>query len=447
MSPADGALLTDLYQLTMAHAYFELEMNDTAVFELAVRRLPSERRFLVAAGLERALEHLESLRFTGSELEYLASLNTFPRRFLDYLQNLRFSGSVHAMPEGTPFFAEEPTLRVTAPLIEAQLVESRLLNILHFQTLVASKAVRCVEAARGRRLIDFGMRRAHEGDAALLAARAAYVAGFDATATVAAARRFGIALAGTMAHSFVEAHDSEADAFRHFVLTRPQSAALLVDTYDTERAVQRVIDLEHELSTYRSPGRRVHAIRIDSGDLSAQARSARVALDARGCEHIQIVLSGGLDEHAIEAILAQNTPVDAFGVGTALVVSADAPALDIAYKLHEYAGVPRRKRSPAKTTWPGAKQVYRERGAAGEALADHIALAEEPGVGEPLLAEVMRDGRRITAAESLSDIRVRCQREVRALPAAVRELWTDAAAYPVTFSPALRRLAAASPDG
>lgn len=444
MNRPSGALLTDLYQLTMAHAYFELAMNETAVFELFVRRLPPQRRFLLAAGLERALEHLERLRFASADLEYLESLGAFPRRFLDHLASLRFTGTVHAMQEGTPFFAEEPILRVTAPIIEAQLVESRLINILHFQTLVASKAARCVGAARGRRLIDFGMRRAHEADAAQFAARAAYLAGFDATATVSAAQCFGIPLAGTMAHSFIEAHEHEADAFRRFVLTRPKAATLLVDTYDTQRAVERVIALERELATARSPAHRVQAIRIDSGDLAAQAHAARAALDAAGCSHVEIVLSGGLDEHAIEALVAQATPVDAFGIGTALVVSEDVPALDIAYKLQAYAGVPRRKRSPGKATWPGAKQVYRERDAAGQAIEDHIVLAEEPAAGEPLLAEVMRDGQPLGGAVALEDIRFRCRREVLALPAALRTIGTQRAEYPVTFSPALRRLAASS---
>ncbi len=230
------ALLTDLYQLTMGQAYFELGMDDTAVFELFVRRLPRTRRFLIAAGLAQAIEYLEELRFSAAELEYLASLGTFKPAFLDHLSELRFTGSLHAMREGTPFFADEPVLRITAPILEAQLVESRILNIVHFQTLIASKATRCVLAARGRQLVDFGMRRAHEGDAALYAARAAYLAGFHATATVEAGRRFGIPLSGTMAHSFIEAHEHEADAFRNFVTHGPAAdATLLIDTYDTQR--------------------------------------------------------------------------------------------------------------------------------------------------------------------------------------------------------------------
>ncbi|HET7198296.1 MAG TPA: nicotinate phosphoribosyltransferase, partial [Burkholderiales bacterium] len=347
-SPAPEALLTDFYELTMAQAYFESGMNDTAVFELFVRRLPKTRQFLVAAGLEQAVDYLEQLRFEDEDLVYLSSLDRFSARFLDHLGTVRFTGAVHAMPEGTPCFADEPVLRLTAPLLEAQLLESRLLNIVHFQTTIASKAARCVIAARGRQLVDFGMRRAHEAGAGLLAARAAYLAGFDATATVAAGQRFGIPLSGTMAHSFIEAHASEQAAFREFIRSRGEPTTLLVDTYDTDRAVQRVISLLDEL---KAPS--VRAIRIDSGDLAAQAGRARAVLDAHGYPDVQIVLSGGLDEHQIEELLSAGVPVDAFGVGTALDVSSDAPALDMAYKLEEYAGQPRRKSSPGKATWPG----------------------------------------------------------------------------------------------
>jgi nicotinate phosphoribosyltransferase len=246
------------------------------------------------------------------------------------------------MPEGTPFFADEPVLRVTAPLLEAQLIESRILNIVHFQTLIASKAARCVLAARGRRLVDFGLRRAHEAFAGLYAARAAYLTGFDATATVEAGRQFGIPLSGTMAHSFVEAHDREEDAFRDYVRSHPRGATLLLDTYDTERAAQRVVMLIRELKEQGVSGA-IAAVRIDSGELAEQARAVRRILDTNGCSEVKIVLSGGLDEDVIERLLASNVPVDAFGVGTALDVSADAPSLDLAYKLQEYAGKPRRK--------------------------------------------------------------------------------------------------------
>lgn len=436
----DTPLLTDLYQITMAHAYFERSMNDTAVFELFVRRLPPTRRFLLAAGLEQALDYLESLRFGPQDIEFLRGLGTFPQPFLEYLSRLRFTGSVHAMAEGTAFFANEPILRVTAPLIEAQIVESRLINILHFQTLIASKAARCVHAARGRGLIDFGMRRAHEAQAAMFAARAAYLAGFRASATVEAGRRFGIPLAGTMAHSFIEAHDGEEDAFRNFVASRPSGVTLLIDTYDTERAAHRVVNLVREL---KRPGV-VEAVRIDSGDLAAQAHRVRRIFDDNGCPDIRIVLSGGLDEYQIEELVRSGAPVDAFGVGTSLDVSADVPALDMAYKLQSYAGRPRRKQSPGKITWPGAKQVFRVRPAGGEAIQDVIALADESFPGTPLLAEVLVGGQRAGVLPAIGEIRARVARELESLPISLRELAGPASEASVAYSDRLRSLAAAT---
>ncbi len=441
MKPVGGALLTDLYQLTMAQAYFELGMNESAAFELFVRRLPETRCFLLAAGLEQALEYAESLRFTAEDLAFLATLGTFRKEFLDYLGNVRFTGSMHAMPEGSPFFANEPIVRVTGPILEAQLLESRVLNIVHFQTTIASKAARCVIAARGRQLVDFGMRRAHEADAALFAARAAYLAGFDATATVEAGRRFGIPLSGTIAHSFIEAHDREEQGFRNFILSCRQPTTLLIDTYDSVRALQRVVALAREF-TERGQGQGIRAVRIDSGDLAAQARMARATLDAHGCQHIRIVLSGGLDEEIVDRLVGSGVPVDAFGVGTALDVSADAPALDMAYKLQEYAGKPRRKRSPGKATWPGVKQVFRERGPTGEYLSDRVVRHDEQAAGEPLLIEVMRNGRRSLQPPALSAVREHCGTEMRALPPRLRELRGAVTPYPVSISDTLQAVAA-----
>jgi nicotinate phosphoribosyltransferase len=444
MHSARGALLTDLYQLTMGQAYFELGMRETAVFELFARRLPKTRRFLIAAGLAQAVEYLEQLRFAPEELEYLAGLGTFSAAFLDHLSKLRFTGSLHAMPEGTPFFADEPVLRITAPILEAQLVESRLLNIVHFQTLIASKAARCVLAARGRQLVDFGMRRAHEGDAALFAARATYLAGFHATATVEAGRRFGIPVSGTMAHSFIEAHDRETDAFRNFVARGPAAdATLLIDTYDTQRAARRVGMLARELR--KGAGKsRVAAVRIDSGDLAHEARSVRAILDEYGCEDIRIVLSGSLDEHIIDDLVRNGVPADAFGVGTAVDVSTDAPALDVAYKLQEYGGKARRKRSLGKATWPGTRQVFRERGDQGQIVRDQVALADEKVAGEPLLVPLLSDGRRIGNLATLRESREHCARELGSLPWSIRELRevSDEAGVPVVISAAVRDLSA-----
>ena len=438
-----GALLTDLYQLTMAHAYFELGMHESAVFELFVRRLPGQRNFLIAAGLEPALGYLEELRFTPEELAYLDGLGLFSARFLEHLAGLRFSGTVHALAEGTPCFAGEPLLRVTAPLLEAQLIESRLLNIVHFQTLIASKAARCVLVAGGRRLIDFGMRRAHEADAALWAARAAYLAGFDATATLEAARRFGIPASGTMAHSYIEAHDSEEQAFRHFVEVSRSPTTLLLDTYDTQRAARRVASLVQRLRA-QGLAERVSAVRIDSGDLARESGAVRAVLDAHDCPAVRIVLSGGLDEYRIAQLLEERSPVDAFGVGTALDASTDAPVLDMAYKLQHYAGRPRRKRSAGKETWPGAKQVYRERDAGGVALRDALVLAEECAPGEPLLREVMRAGRTLGPAPALAAVREHCRSAVAELPDSLRTLGA-APPYAVVLSEGVRGLAAAAP--
>lgn len=331
-----SALLTDLYQLTMLQAYLDEGMQQEATFELFVRKLPAQRNFLVAAGLEQALQFLETLAFTDDEIAWVERQGSFKPALLDHLRTLRFTGDVHAMPEGTVFFADEPILRVTAPLPLAQLVESRLLNIVHFQTLIASKAARVVLVAPGRLLVDFGMRRAHGAEAALFAARAAYLAGFDGTATAEAARLYGIPAFGTMAHSFVQAHASEADAFVAFARSRPQRPTLLVDTYDPLRAVERVIELAPRLA---AEGIELGGIRLDSGDMAAQAKAARARFDAAGLGHLRIFASGNLDEWRVAELLAAGAPIDGFGVGTALDTSSDAPALDAVYKLQRYADV------------------------------------------------------------------------------------------------------------
>jgi nicotinate phosphoribosyltransferase len=443
MDCGSRGLLLDLYQLTMGQAYFQRDMRQTAVFELFTRKLPPARRFLIAAGLPQVVEYLETLRFSAAEIEYLATLGSFQPSFLDHLAQLRFTGSLDAMPEGTPFFADEPIVRITAPMIEAQLVESRILNILHFQSVIASKAVRCVLAAAGRKVIDFGMRRAHEGDAALYAARAAYLAGFHATATVEAGRRFGIPLSGTMAHSFIQAHDGEEDAFRDFLSSYRGEATLLVDTYDTRRATELVGNLARELATRNAP-QRIRAIRIDSGDLAEDARAARAILDQHLCHEVRIVLSGGLDEHSVDALVRANVPADAFGIGTSLDASADAPTLDMVYKLQEYAGKPRRKLSPGKATWPGTKQVFRERDARARLSADQIGLAGEALPGQPLLLAVLAGGHRVAALPDLKASREHCARQVAELPDWARELEVAAAGptFPVRISARLEALAA-----
>jgi nicotinate phosphoribosyltransferase len=430
-------LLTDLYELTMLSSYFERGMEEMAVFEFFVRRLPEDRNFLLAAGLEQLVEYLEGLRFTSEEIAWLETTRLFPRAFLDRLATLRFEGDVDAMQEGTAFFAEEPVVRVTAPLPQAQLIETRLINLLHFQTLIASKAARCVLAAGGRVLVDFGLRRAHGAEAGMLASRAAYLAGFTGTATVAAGRRFGIPLFGTMAHSFVQAHESEMDAFRHFARSFPSANTLLIDTFDTLRAARRVVDLAREL---RGSGIEIQAVRIDSGDLGMLSRGVRRILDEGGCSGTQIFLSGGLDELTIEQLLADGAPADGFGIGTRLDVSADQPSLDCAYKLQEYAGRSTRKRSSGKATWPGRKQVVRHRDPNGMLIRDEIVLEGNVVHGETLLVPVMRAGRRSRQLPTLAQSRERARNEVALLPPPARSL-TQSFRPTVHIAPAIVELA------
>ncbi|GAB3392984.1 nicotinate phosphoribosyltransferase [Azotobacter armeniacus] len=432
-----GALLTDLYQLTMLQGYVERDMLDTAVFEFFARQLPACRNFYLAAGLEQALDYLEGLHFAPAELDWLSGLGLFRTAFLDYLAGLRFTGEVQAMAEGTPFFADEPILRVTAPLPEAQLVESRLINLLHFQTLIASKAARVVLAAPGKRLVDFGLRRAHGAEAGLLAARAGYLAGFHASATVLAGAQFGIPLAGTMAHSFVQAHADETEAFEHFARSLPQSVVLLIDTYDTEVAAQKVVELAPRLA---AAGIRIHGVRLDSGDLGEHARKVRTILDRGGLNGVTVFASGNLDEYLIQRLVAEGTPIDGFGVGTRLDTSSDAPALDCAYKLQEYAGQPRRKRSEGKATWPGRKQVWRRYDEAGHCCGDSLMLDGEVGEGQALIQPVMRDGRRLAPSPPLADVRAHALRQLDSLPPVLQGL-EPAPGYSVTVSDAVRDLA------
>lgn len=435
-----SALLTDLYELTMLQAYHDAGMHEEAVFEFFVRDLPPQRRFLMAAGLQPLVEYLTGLGFTDQDLAWLQSQRLFSASFLRSLEDLRFTGSLHALPEGTVFFGRQtPVVRVTAPIREAQLVESRLMNLLHYSITVASKAARCVLAAQGRRLVDFGLRRAHGAEAALLSARASHLAGFAGTATAAAGAAWGIPVFGTMAHAFVQAHDDEATAFEHFARSFPGGATLLIDTYDTEAAARTAARLAQRL---RGEGIAVRGVRIDSGDLGAHARAVRAILDAAALPDVQIVASGNLDEHAIDALVRGGAPIDAFGVGTRMNVSADAPFLDCAYKLVEYAGRPRRKRSEGKATWPGRKQVFRQRATDGSIVRDVLGLEDEPVEGTPLLQPVLRDGRLLAPLPTLAESRAHAAAQLAALPAACRSLDPDGgtAAFDVTPSEALQRL-------
>jgi len=439
MNPLTSPLLTDLYQLTMLQAYFAHEMLDTAAFELFVRKLPSSRNFLMAAGLEQALEFLEQLHFEEEELAWLEQSRLFRGSFLDRLRPLRFTGDVYAMPEGTVFFPNEPVLRVVAPMPEAQLVESRLLNLVHFQTAVASKAARSALVAPGKQLVDFGLRRAHGAEAGLLAARASYIAGFSGTATALAAPLFGVPIFGTMAHSFVQAHDDEAAAFERFAAACPTSTVFLIDTYDTEAAARKVVALAPRL---QEAGIAIRGVRLDSGDLAALSRSVRRILDNAGLAKTTIFASGNLDEYRLHDLLASGSPIDGFGIGTSLVTSADAPFLDAVYKLQEYAGIPRRKRSAGKATWPGRKQVHRSFHDDGTLGHDLVTMEAEVVPGTNLLEPVMRGGKRLGASPSTAEIRARATRQLAALPPRLRRLDQAAEPYRVDISKALRELAA-----
>jgi nicotinate phosphoribosyltransferase len=447
--PTGLALFTDLYQLTMLEAYFAEGLTDSAVFTLFVRRLPEQRNVLIASGIESVLAYLEQLQFSADDIAYLRSLGMFSPDFLTALGELRFTGDVDAVPEGTPVFANEPVLEVVAPIMQAQVVETFVMNQIHVETVLASKAIRVVTAAQGRRVVDFGARRTHGLDAALKAARASYVAGVDATSNVLAGKLYGIPVAGTMAHSYIQAHVSERDAFRAFARRFP-GTVLLVDTYDTLTGVRRVIDLVKSAPEDVKVG----AVRLDSGDLVALARETRRLLDEAGLHHIQIFVSSGLDEHSIAALLRAGAPIDGFGVGTGMTVSADAPSLDIVYKLAEYGGAGRTKLSLHKSILPGRKQIFR-READGTAVGDVIGRANEGLPGRPLLHPVMRGGQRVgDGATDLGSARGRAAEEFSRLPPRIRDITPADPPYPVGISAALERhfehvqnLAQGGPEG
>ena len=438
MNPLTSPLLTDLYQLNMIQAYLEHGDTKTAVFEFFVRKLPARRGFLMAAGLEQALEFLENLRFSKEEIDWLAKTERFSQDLIDALAAFRFIGDVHAMPEGRIFFTNEPILRITAPLPQAQLAETRLINLVHFQTLIASKAARMVLAASGKLLVDFGLRRAHGAEAGLLAARASYIAGFAGTATILAEHDFAIPIYGTMAHSFVQAYDRETAAFESFARARPNNLTLLIDTYDTEAGARRVVALAPELA---ARGIKVRAVRLDSGDMISLSKAVRRILDEGGLSEVAIFASGGLDEDSLRAMNAAGAPIAGFGIGTSLTTSADVPALDCAYKLQEYAGIARRKRSAGKATWPGRKQVWRRYGADGRMASDILSLESDHQAGEALIEPVMKEGRRLKPSPSLADIRALAAHDLERLPQPLCDL-DPQAHYQVEVADALKQLAA-----
>jgi nicotinate phosphoribosyltransferase len=437
MNDAMSPLLTDLYQLNMMQAYLDHGETGTAVFEFFVRRLPARRGFLVAAGLEQVLESLEDLHFSQDEIDWLAKGGRFSKGMIDYLATLRFTGDVHAMAEGTVFFPEEPILRITAPLPQAQLIETRIINLLHFQVLIASKAARMRLAAPDKLLVDFGLRRAHGAEAGLMAARASYIAGFAGTATVLAEKRFGIPIFGTMAHSFIQAQEDETAAFEKYATSRPENVTLLIDTYDTEAGARKVVALAPRL---KARGITVRAVRLDSGDLIALSKSVRRLLDDGGLKDVAIFASGGLDEDSVAAMLRAGAPINGFGLGTSLTTSSDVASLDCIYKLQEYAGVARRKRSTGKATWPGRKQVWRRVGPDGTMARDVLGLESDKQEGEPLIELVMQEGKRVAPPRTLAESRERAARDLARLPKPLRRLELGAS-YVVEVATGLQQLA------
>ena len=412
---APSGLLTDLYELNMAASYLERGMGGEATFSLFVRQLPPTRGFLVAAGLEPALEFLEGFGLSEEELDYLGRELGFEDPVLDALGALRFHGDVWAVPEGRVVYANEPLLELTAPIAVAQLVEPFLLNQVTFQTTIASKAARCVIAADGRDVIDFALRRTQGLDAALAVARTSSIVGFAATSNVEAARRYGLRPTGTMAHSYIESFPSEREAFRTFARDFPNRTTFLVDTFDTMNGVLTAIEVIEELGLAESE---TLGIRLDSGDLNALSHSARALLDKAGLEHVRIFGSGGLDEIEVDRLVRGGAPIDAFGIGTRMGVSADAPSLDSAYKLVEYDGRPILKLSAQKVTEPGRKQVFR--GPNG----DVIGLRDEdvPDDHEPLLVPVMRGGERTGPHRTLETARSLFLSDLERLPEAARRI-------------------------
>jgi nicotinate phosphoribosyltransferase len=438
-APAFSGLLADLYELTMAAGYLETHFEARATFELFVRSLPPRRNFLVAAGLEQALEFLEKVHFSSEDIAYLRRHPAFARigpKFFDYLAAFHFSGDVWALPEGTVCFPGEPLLRITAPIAEAQIMETALLATISFQTMIASKAARIAKAAAGRPIVEFGARRAHGIESGVLAARAAYIGGCLGTSNVRAGQLFCVPTYGTQAHSWIMAHDREEEAFTRFMDIFPHHSVLLLDTYDVRTALEKVI----------AAGRKPRGVRLDSGDVASDSIWVRQRLDEAGWGDVEIFISGDLDEDRIASLLDAGARVDTFGVGTSLSTSADAPSLSVLYKLVELerGGEVREaaKLSEAKVTYPGRKQVYRKSDSRGDYTDDVIALEEEHLPGELLLVPVMRAGKRLGSVAPLTELQKRCQSQIERLPAAVRTLAVSDRAYPVRHSARLEAMLA-----
>ena len=429
-------LATDFYQMTMAAGYFECKKNCNSTFELFVRELPENRSYLIAAGLEQAIYYLKHLRFTGEYLKYLRSLPIFKnisKGFFDYLRNFRFSGDVYAIPEGTVFFANAPVLRVTAPLIEAQIIETYLLSMINYQTLIASKAARIVHAAKGRDVIDFGTRRAHGPQAGTLAARACFIGGCVGTSNVLTAYESGIPAIGTVAHSWVMAYDDEYESYKDFHKIFPDNTILLIDTYDTIAGAKLATKI----------GKKLKGVRLDSGNIVSLSKKVRKILDNAGLKNVKITASGDLNEYKISEMLGKNAPIDSFGVGTEMVTSKDIPALGGVYKLVEYEKdgklIPRMKFSEDKTTYPASKQVYRFHDSNGRFKKDIIGLPGEDFDAAPLLVPVIKKGKAVLKTPAIQEIQKISKRNLSLLPDRFKRLDCKTS-YPVIISKRLRQV-------
>ncbi len=430
-------LLTDLYELTMAASYFENRMADPATFSLFIRKYPPSRAYFVAAGLEDVLDYVAHFHFSERDLAYLDSTGMFSDDFLHYFKNMRFTGDIRALAEGEIFFRDEPILEVTAPVIEAQVLETFVINTMNLQSMIATKAARCVHAAAGRRLVDFSLRRTHGIDAGLKVARSSYIGGFAATSNVLAGKLYGIPIAGTMAHSYISAFGDESEAFRAFARSFPGKTVLLVDTYDTLAGAQKAAVIGQEMA---KDGGKLLGVRLDSGDMTQLSREVRKILDEAGLHETEIFASSNFDEYKIARLINDGAKIDAFGVGTKMGVSADAPYFDIVYKLVQYGDRPIMKRSIGKVNLAGKKQVFRRTDSKGRFVEDVIGTGDETVDGAtPLLAPVMKEGKLLKAHPTLEEIRQHFAERFQALDEAYKAL-DGAPSYPVRLSPRLSAL-------
>jgi nicotinate phosphoribosyltransferase len=436
------SLLLDLYELTMAQCYFVYRKDALATFDLFVRQMPKNRSYLIAAGLKDVLDYIKNLKFGPEDIDYLKGQGIFSSDFLKYLSGFKFKGDIWAMPEGTIFFADEPVIRVTAPLIQAQIVESFFLNTVNLQSMIASKAVRVVTAARGKKVFDFSLRRAHGSDAGIKVARSSYIAGFDGTATVLAAKSYGIPVVGTMAHSFVMSFKQELDSFLAYAATFPERTILLVDTYNTKKGIENAVTIGLYLKEKKY---RLQGIRLDSGDIVYWSKTARKMLDRAGLGYVDIVASGNLDEFKIKDLLKRGAPIDSFGVGTNMGTSIDAPSLDVIYKISEITDeegnfLPTMKLSRGKVTYPGRKQVYRIQDKKGRFIKDIIGLDKKEDIaGKPLLVKVVDKGKLVYKHPSLDSVRLFVEKNLVRFPGHLQDIETNYQ-YPVIISRKLAQL-------